>query len=129
MKRKMKKIESKIKKQSKYIPLYHILGELHPVKRQILLDHLDTQSCNALCKDLNHLMVEAIKTKSKISKSTFNDIKSHIAKNKPQFKAIVNPSSKSKQKKKALLLIGGGPLALLLSALVPFVLGQVVKSK
>ena len=108
-----------MKASKKYIPLLQILSEVKGYQRQIILDHLDHESCSALSDSILHLL-----------KKTSNNapIKKCLAENKQCFKSILNGKNK-KKKKRALAKVGGGPLGLILSSVIPLLINFIAKKK
>lgn len=120
------KIPSKVGKMAKYIPLYQILGELHPTKRQIVLNHIDDNSFQAVCDGVHCILRESMSGKT-LGTNLKQKLRGQAKQNRSQFKMFLNPSSSMKLRRRALTDVGGGPLAFLLSSIVPFLLGQIVK--
>ena len=109
-----------MKSSKKYIPLLQILSEMKGYQRQIILDHLDNESCVAVSDSILHLL--------KKTKNNNPSIKKCVAENKRCFKSILNDKNK-KKKKRALAKVGGGPLGLILSSVVPLLVDLIVKKK
>ncbi len=110
-------------KLSEFLPLFQIIGELEPAKRQILLTHLDTPSTKALIRSIADLLTLGDvnlppELKSKIRRA--------VRSNRSAFKVVCGSGAVGK-KRNALTAVGGGPLALLLSTVIPLLLGKILK--
>jgi len=107
-----------------YLPLFQIVGELEPAKRQILLTHLDEESTRALARSVTDLLrhsdlpVDAARKKR---------IRRAVDAHRPAFKTILRGRGGIGKRREALTAVGGGPLALLLSTAIPLILGQILK--
>lgn len=111
----------------KNIPLFQILKELKNYQRQIIIDHLDDESCSSLSSCIATVLLNGEKIRNK------NEIKSCLKNNKCHFQKILSSHRKAKSrnikkkaspfsKKRALARIGGNPLQLILSTAIPLLL-------
>jgi hypothetical protein len=125
--KKKKTYTSSAENRISFLPLFQILGELHPTKRQIVIGSLDKPTCSALFKSVESVLQEGQKQRSKIPINVNKRINLIIKKNAKLFKCILDKKAKLHKKKDAMSLVGGGPLALLLSTAIPLLLGQIIK--
>ena len=111
-------------KYKKHIPLFQILKELKPYQRQIILDHLDNDSCESL----SYCIATVLKSKNKkISDQNKKELGSCIKDNKSLIIRILKEGKGSSHrqhlsKKRALAKIGGNPLGLILTTAIPILM-------
>ena len=104
----------------RHIPLLQVLNELKGYQRQIVIDHLDLSSCNALAQCVTttlHKGQSSAKNKKRIGRI--------IKENKSLFSSIIgtrNCKKNCQKKKKALARVGGNALKAILSTGIPLLL-------
>ena len=104
----------------RHIPLLQVLKELTGYQRQIVMDHLDLSSCNALAHSVStvlHKGQSSVKNKKRIARL--------IRANKSLFSDIVGTricKKNCQKKKRALARVGGNPLGAILSTGIPLLL-------
>ena len=113
------------RQQVLHLPLYQIIAELPPAKRQILLQHLDAKSTGALARALKDLLGRR-RDQAVIPARLRRGIVRAVHANRPAFKTIVSRGGVN-ARREALASVGGNPLALLLSTAIPLVLGEILK--
>lgn len=105
-----------------HLPLLHVLKTLKPYQRQIIIDHLDDDSCDSLTYCLSTVVKQVDKLKSK------KKLQGCVKANKKQFCKILSPAKTKKLrqgKKRALTQVGGNPLGLILSTAIPLLLSLI----
>ena len=106
------------------MPVLQILAALHPIKRQILLEHCDDKT-HAVLKDCVKLVLkEGKKVASPAQQKTLRQC---LLKNSAQVKRVCGQSKK--QQKKALVHMGGGLIGLILSYAIPLLVSQLIPKK
>ena len=106
-------------KHDSNLPLLNILRELDPIKRQIILDHLDAKSCDTVVACIAKVIQNGKKLKSnKVVKET-------IVKNKKDICALLSKGGNFKKRRRKLAKFGGGPLGLLLGIGLPILVDLV----
>ena len=128
-----------------HLPLLSVLQRLHASDRQILIDHLDQNACDALSFCLTKVLQEGqIKKRKKkvdsqlvtklVRDNHFNFQRILGLNTQKKKKKTTKKSSKSsnntkkclhKQKRLALAKIGGNPLAIILSTAIPLLLNMI----
>lgn len=111
---------------AQYLPLFQIIGELEPAKRQLLVNHLDDASTRALSDSIGSVLKQ---TDVPIHNRWRKKIHRAVQSNRPAFKKLLRGRGGTEQRRQALTCVGGGPLALLLSTVIPLVLGQLIGKK
>lgn len=112
------------KHMKNHIPLLHTLNQLTNDQRQIIIDHLDPAACASLT---NCVAVVLKKGKQKLKSSKKKAcLKRCVHSYKPQFSAILSPSTSVQGRQRALARVGGNPLGFILSAALPIVLEHVL---
>lgn len=109
----------------KFLPLIHILEGLSDSERQIVLDHLDQPSLNAVTRAVKTVLADP----TTVSPSHRNDLAKAVQQNKNHFTSLLNKKVGGGKKKssccaqkRALTRIGGNPLAIILSTAVPLLI-------
>ena len=118
-------------KLKNHIPLFQILKELKEHQRQIILDHLDQQSCDSLSACIAHVLKNGTKV---LSEEQRKHLSKCFKQNKPQMKRILSvlkkPTSRQHAvKKRALARIGGGPMGAVLRAAIPILVQLISGNK
>ena len=117
-----------------HLPLLSVLQNLATYDRQILVDHLDKDACDALRFCLTKVLQEGKKknkNKKKKKKTDSNLITKLVRGNQNNFEQILGLGTKKKknlsykQKGLALAKIGGNPLAFILSSAIPLLLNLI----
>ena len=117
----MKISDTRTRDVREHLPLLQILSEIKNHQRQIIIDKLDDKAINALAKCIKFILA----TKKKKVKIPYSNYLSSIIKtNKSQINAILQSK---KKRKRALTQIGGSPLALILSTVIPIITEEVLK--
>ena len=100
-----------------YIPLLHILRKLPETDRQIIISHLNHESC----AHVERCIVRVLKGKRRLSASQRHAVQKCVRENQSDFSKILSSKSLS-VKRKHLAKVGGGPFTLLLSIGLPLLL-------
>lgn len=121
------KIPREEKKLINGLPLLQVLSEMHPMKRIILLSHLDPMSTDNVITAVQY-GVKRLRKKGSVPTALKRKMERTIRMHAPVFKSLSKAGPKYVQKRRQeLMQIGGGPLALLLSFVIPSVLGSLLK--
>lgn len=109
-----------MKQLKTHLPLFQVLKELKAYQRQIVIDHLDSKSCNSLSSCIKSVLKQGPKIKK-----NKKQLQLHIRQNQKELSRLFSNSKKKKSyhsKKKILARIGGNPLALILSTAIPMLM-------
>ena len=101
------------------IPLFQVLRELKDHQRQIIIDHLDAKSCNALVECVKCVLKRGPKKKGKRQ----TKLRACIKQYHKDFAHILGKRQSSRQ----LAKVGGFPLGLILSTAVPLLMSFLKK--
>lgn len=103
------------KKFRKCMPLLKTLSKISPEERQQLITFLDEKGCEALINCIQNTLYN-----KQLRKATV-PLRPTLLKHKLDFKNLLNEKKTSKQKRDKLVQVGGFPLGLILSTLLPIV--------
>jgi len=112
-----------------YLPLFQILGEMHPGKRQLLISHLNPRACNNLSRCTSAVLAENQMPNLRFPQDVSTRLQAAVRENPSEFKHILLPSASSHKRRTALTRVGAGPLALVLSTAIPWLLGLLMNRK
>ena len=112
-----------------YLPLLQIVGDLHPNSRMVLLKHLDQSALSAIVHAIRVVFTGMAKDDECYPPKVVAMLKRMVRSNPDTFKTLLSARSNrvSKHQQSALFSIGGSVIATLLSVVVPYVLGQLMK--
>lgn len=100
------------------IPLFHVLRELKPYQRQLILDHLDSKSCRSIIS-----CVKCVLKAGKSKKSKDVQLQKCIKQHHQVFAKLLSSSKKGKKSSARMLArVGGNPLGLILGAAIPLIM-------
>ena len=104
------------------LAFFQVLGELHPVKRRLLMQHIDDHSCQSLYNCIWTVLQEAYKGNSSLDKTFLDKLQNCLHTHKSNFQTILYDGTSQKAKKEAVTQLGGGALSLILSAAIPLLM-------
>ena len=114
-----------------YLPLMQIMGDIHPTSRTILLKHLDRPSLSAIIHAIR-VVYSGLANDDECYPSKVRVMLRRMLRQKPRlFKTLLasRTNKVSKLHQSALNKIGGGVIGTILSVVVPYVIGQLLKKK
>ena len=109
------------KNMSHFLPLLQIIAEIEPQKRQLLMEHLDPKACEAISDCVELVLTRGMQNMSAHHK---NSLKKCLTSNRVAFKHILN--KRKKNKRHELAVIGGNPLSLIMSVVLPFLIKHLI---
>ena len=111
-----KTLQSMSRKRKRSIALLHVLHQMTPGNRQIILDHLNSEAVNAVIGCL----LCVLKNKNKVGQST--TLTSCISSHSKHIGRLLSSKASDKTKKRKLAQFGGNPLGLIISAAIPLLM-------
>lgn len=115
----------------KHLPLLQIIGKRHPATRIVLLKHLDQPSLAAVVHAIRVVYSGVAEGDKCYPPKVASMLRSMATSNRRAFKAILQTKAVKvgKPQQKALFRIGGSVIGAILSVVVPYVIGQLLKKK
>lgn len=115
----------------KHLPLLQIIGKLHPATRIVLLKHLDQPSLSAVIQAIRVVYSGVARGDKCYPPKVVSMLKGMVASNRRAFKTILQSRATKvgKPQQNALFRIGGSVIGAVLSVVVPYVIGQLLKKR
>ena len=114
-------------KMFRSLPLYQILAELHPAKRQLVISHLDDATCDTMAACVRSVFDKSYHRFSPVSKATRATLTRTAMAHRPLFKQVLSKGGRRSVRRRALVQFGAGPLSLILSIAIPWLAGLLAK--
>ena len=112
-----------------YLPLMQIMSDMHPTSRSVLVKHLDRPSQSALVHAIR-VVYSGLAKDDDCYPPKVRQMLRRLLRQKPRlFKTLLASRSNkvSKLQQSALNDVGGGVIGTILSIVVPYVIGQLMK--
>jgi len=106
------------------LPFLTTLKSVRPAQRTIMLSHLDNPSCEIVCQAIGNALHNTV-----ISPVERTDLKNSCAQYKTLLRYLSRPSGSIEWKKKKLPQLGGQPLEMILSSVIPLLMRRLTKQK
>ena len=102
---------------------------MHPASRMVLVKHLDKPSLNAVIHAIRVAFTGVAKKEKCFPPNVERMLKRLVKKNPRTFKALLHSDSSkvTKAQQAALFNVGGSVIGAILSVVVPYVIGQLMK--
>ena len=103
-------------KAKRLLPLFSLLKQLSPKKRTEVIQYLDENCVQSLCEAIHNVLHN-----QSIGQKQQKKLKRTLSPHKAALRYLGDARRSGKQKRVKLMQIGGNPLALILSTVIPII--------